>query len=112
MRIFCYIGLLLLWISNVYSIDEKILIQKIDEQNAEEIIQLFEDSRDITLKEAEELLQRVYCHYNQPFEKKILLSEQEEIIEFIKDTYLASFAIFGLNIKDSFLRHYTTPQSP
>lgn len=112
MKLLCYIGLLLLWTSNVHSIDEKILIQKIDEQNATEIIQLFEDSRDLTLKEAEGLLQKVYCHYNQPFENKIFKYEQEEVIEFIKNTYLASFAIFGLNLKDRFLRYYAMPHSP
>lgn len=112
MKLLCYIGWLLLWTSNVHSIDEKILIQKIDEQNAPEIIQLFEDSRDLTLKEAEELLQKVYRHYNQPFEKKIFKYEREEVIQFIKDTYLASFAIFGLNIKDRFLRYYARSYSP
>lgn len=110
MKLLCYIGLLLLWTSNLHSIDEKILIQKIDEQNPSEIIKLFEDSRDLTLKEAEGLLQKVYCHYNQPFENKIF-NYEEEVIEFIKNTYLASFAIFGLNLKDRFLRYYATPHS-
>lgn len=113
MKIFFYIGISLLWLCNIYSLDEKILIQKIDEQNTEEIIQLFEENRNITFLEAKELLQRVYQHYNQPFEESILQYEQGEIIEFIKDTYLTAFAVFGVNVKDHLLRYYIneTPES-
>lgn len=106
MKIFCYIGISLLCIYNIYSIDENILIQKIDEQNTREIIQLFEDNKNITFIEAKELLQKVYQHYDQPFDKTILQYEQSEIIEFIKDTYLLAFSVFGMNVKDHLLRYY------
>lgn len=106
MKIFYYIGLSLLCMCNIYSIDEKILIQKIDEQNTEEIIQLFEDNKNINFLEAKELLQKVYQHYDQPFDKKILRYEEGEIIQFIKDTYLLAFSVFGVNVKDHLLRYY------
>ena len=92
--------------------DENILIQKIDEQNTQEIIQLFEDSKNITFIEAKELLQRIYQHYNQPFGKKIFRYEQSEIIEFIKETYLTAFAMFGVNVKDHLLRYYIYLEAP
>lgn len=113
MKIFYYIGIFLLCICNIYSIDQNILIEKIDEQNTSEIIQLFEDNKNITFIEAKELLQKVYQHYNQPFDKKILQYEQGEIIEFIKDTYLLAFSVFGMNVKDQLLRYhvYDSPET-
>lgn len=113
MKIFYFIGISLLCIHSIYSIDENILIQKIDEQNAGDIIQLFEENKNINFLEAKELLQKVYQHYNQPFEERILQDEQGEIIEFIKDTYLLAFSFFGMNVKDHLLRYYVydSPQA-
>lgn len=82
------------------------LSKKLTKKKTQGIIQLFEENRNITFLEAKELLQKVYHHYNQPFEKSVLQYEQGEIIEFIKDTYLTAFAVFGVKVKDHFLRYY------
>lgn len=113
MKTFYYVGISLVYICCVYSIDQNILIQKIDERNAPDIIQLFEENKNITFSEAKDLLQKVYQHYNQPLEERILQYDQGEIIAFIRDTYLTAFSIFGVNVKDHLLRYYVyeTPEA-
>lgn len=96
--------LFLAYASQIFSFDQNILIEAINNQNISKILDFFEQIEEITLEEAQEITNNLYDHYVNIFGPQLLGDEYIENLERCKTIYHFLLENSGVSAENSLIK--------